>query len=127
MVVLLRIFAEFSHVFCTDGDKLPVLIMAFVTDLLRLANISNLPPPYPPQPNFLSPPPPLRPPPPPPDVPHSAIDDFFGKSSLITDASLRDAAVAYLVWFFILLISFALLQSKSILYRFRLVRWPLQI
>ena len=69
---------------------------------------------YPPSPH-----PPL--PPPQPDVPGSAIDDYFGKSTLLSDANLRDAAAAYCVWSVIFLVAFCILQSRSILYKFRLV------
>ena len=64
----------------------------------------------------------LQPPFFPPSPPPNRINEFFGKSTLIFDENHRDAALAYSIWFIIFLVSFSILQSHSILYRFRLVR-----
>ncbi|GAX72907.1 hypothetical protein CEUSTIGMA_g362.t1 [Chlamydomonas eustigma] len=53
--------------------------------------------------------------------PSSIFIDIFGTSTIISDASLRDAAIFYATLFGAFLLLFCILQSQSILYKFRLV------
>jgi hypothetical protein len=50
------------------------------------------------------------------------VTEFFGKPVLISDERLRDAAVTYCIWLCVLLLCFSIIQSQSIMYKFRLVR-----
>ena len=61
----------------------------------------------------------------PPSSDNDIPSEFFRKPILISDERLKDAAITYCIWSIVLLFLFSIIQSQSILYKFRLVRQEL--